>query len=58
MSDQILKKLRLQRPNIEKDEAAQEMRRQTKLLICVTKLYRGWPKINNVVGIIKLACKV
>ena len=29
MSDQILKKLRLQRPNIEKDEAAQEMRRQT-----------------------------
>ena len=57
MSDQILKKLRLKRPNIEKDEAAQEMRRQTKLLICVTKLCRGWPQDKKCSGN-HLACKV
>jgi hypothetical protein len=57
MSDQILKELRLQRPNIEKDEAGQEMRRQTKLLICVTKLYRGWPQDKKCSGN-HLACKV
>jgi hypothetical protein len=57
MSDQILKRLSLLQPNIEKDEAAQEMKRQTKLLNCVTKLCRGWPQDKKYSGN-HLACKV
>jgi hypothetical protein len=53
MSDQILKKLRLQRPNIEKDEAAQEMRRQTNSAnLCDQAVQRMAQDKKNVVGII------